>query len=174
MPPSIHGRPTRRRREFTDSRASRLSSRPTTTCAPAKPAQPHVAQDVSHQGHRLDPRPKTAHGGGGHLGLEAALVGLAEQHRPAQVARFDAIHVDDRQLPHSQQGQVLQHLVAQGAGADDQHAHRAEPLLVPPVDAAEPREAVFHQRQRSGGQGTHRRRLPRPAVISGWSRSSSP
>ena len=49
---------------------------------------------------------------------------LAEQHRPRQVRRLDLVQVDQVDRPQAHQGQVLQDLVAQRAGADDQHPRR--------------------------------------------------
>src|SRR5205807_3075351 len=106
----------------------------------------------------------------------------AKQHRPTQVALLDPVHVDDDKVPHTQQRQVLDHLVAERAGPDDQDARVAQQRLVPPLDAletGEPPADGFADEDRIGCRlhciyfrpTCHAKP---PAVISGCNRRSSP
>jgi hypothetical protein len=59
-------------------------------------------------------------------------------------------------VPDPEQRKILDDLVAERAGADDQHARPREAGLVPPADQLEAREAVLLRRGGVGGQLTRR------------------
>ena len=49
---------------------------------------------------------------------------------------------DDPNVTDAEEGQVLQHLVADGTGTDDQNLRGTEAVLVPPADEPQPRVAI--------------------------------
>ena len=83
--------------------------------------------------------------------------------RNPEIAVLDAIHVDDVDAAHAEEGEVLRDLVAEGTGSHDEDLSRTEALLIPPGDALLAVVAALVEVQH-----------PRdPAVISGTSRSVS-
>ena len=114
--------------------------------------RPHLGEDARGRARRSD-------------GLGRACVGRPEQHRTRQVGDLDMIEVDDDERSDTQQRAVLDELVAQRPRADHDDLRPRQAPLIPPVDEAEPGEALV----RAGP--VHR---TAPAVISGWSRSTSP
>ena len=157
MPASIQGVPTFQHCRFTQSRASRLSRQPMTRSTSAKTPRPEVGDHVAVPGDDPDLGVQLAGTQRGDLGLGPAAVLGPEQDRPRQVRRLDDVQVDHLDRPQADERQVLQDLVAQGAGADDQHPRRLEPLLPPPGDEAQPAvsvEVVDDQRVGVGAAGT--------------------
>ena len=74
---------------------------------------------------------------GGDDGLGAAGVLLAKEDRPRKIGWFDRVEIDQVSGSQSQEGEVLHHLIAQRARADNQDSGRAKPILAPPGDQAE-------------------------------------
>ena len=61
---------------------------------------------------------------------------------PSTAYDFDFVAIDDPHAANAEQGQILQHFIANGSRADDSHLGGAQAILVPPVDQSETRVAV--------------------------------
>ena len=101
---------------------------------PSQQAQPHVVADVAHKGQYVDGGIDVAEAFCRYRCLVAACfgVGPAEEDGAGQVGRLDGVEVHDDQMLHAEQGQVLQHLVAQRAAAHHHDVGLLQPLLSEP------------------------------------------
>ena len=115
------------------------------------------------------------HGGRrGDGGLGLAVVPLAIEDGARQVGVLDAVEVGDEETADAQETEVLDDFVAQGPGANDQHAGGGKFTLIPPVDEAQPVEAIVAGGGEVGGGDVDDVRVhnwergeANPAVISG-------
>ena len=122
-------------------------------------AQAQVGDHVAVQRDDPDLGVQLAGAERGDLGLGAAAVLGPEQHRARQVRRLDDVQVDHVDRAQADQRQVLQDLVAQRTGADDEHPRRLEPLLPPPGDQPQAAVSVQVVDDQRIGVGDGRRRL---------------
>ena len=81
-------------------------------------AQPDVADDRSSSTSGLTSAARSA----STCALKRAVVSRAEEHAPREVRVLDDVHVDDRDSPDADEREVLDDLVAERPGADDQNA----------------------------------------------------
>ncbi len=81
--------------------------------------------------------------GSRHLGLAAVVIRFAEEDGTAEVGRLDLVEVHDEQMADPHQGEVLDDLVAQRAGADHHDLGILNLLLLPPGDELEGAQPVF-------------------------------
>ena len=109
---------------------------------PAVDSQAQVVDDVAVE--RLDPHVgiDLARPLGGDGGLRLPAVAGPKQDRARQVRVLDRVEVGDEDVADAQQRQILEDLVADRPRADQEHLAPREPLLVPPADQPESREAV--------------------------------
>ena len=70
--------------------------------------------------------------GSHHLSLAAFGIPVAEEHRTAEVGRFDGVEIDDEKMPDAHQGEILDDFVPERAGAHHHHLGVADFVLFPP------------------------------------------
>src|SRR5262249_51202720 len=99
--------------------------------------------DISVQGRYFHVRVDSQHAGGRDVSFAVPAVFGAEEHAAREIGRFDLVEVDDKDMPHSEQGEILEDFVSQGAGADDEHAAGTESILVPPRNQPHSRISIF-------------------------------
>jgi hypothetical protein len=76
------------------------------------------------------------------LRLRSSIVRFAEQDRTREVRVFNAILVHHEHVADAEQREVLDDLVSEGAGADDDDTGRRKSFLIPPLDEPKAMEAV--------------------------------
>ena len=87
---------------------------------PAKPAEAKVGKDISNHRSSFHSIENMPSGASGAIGFELSLVRFAKQHRSAQVAQLDAIHVHNHDVANPKQGEILNDFITQSS-ADNQY-----------------------------------------------------
>jgi len=66
----------------------------------------------------------------------------AKQHRTRQIGILDRVQIDDNHVADPEEGEVLEHLVANRSHTNQQHPGFCKPLLLPPSDQVETGESA--------------------------------
>ncbi len=109
---------------------------------PPEDPQAQVGRDVALQVLDLDLRVELLGPGRHHRGLAALGVRFPEQHRTGEVGRFHRVEIDHVNVADPHQGQVLDHLVAQGSRADHQNFGGRHLIALPPGNEIKSAQAV--------------------------------
>ena len=101
---------------------------------PAIRSQAEVVDDIADKRRRFDARIDLFRASRRDFGFRTTDVRFAIQHGSRQVRVLDPIQVRDEDVADAEQCEVLDQLIANRAGPDDQHFRLGQALLIPPAD----------------------------------------
>ncbi len=108
----------------------------------ADDAQPQAGGDVAVVILDVHFRIKVLHAGGGYFGFFTAGVAFTVEYGAAEISQLDRVEIGDEDVPNPHEGEVLEHLVAKRAGADNEHFRGGDLLSLPPRDQLESAHAI--------------------------------